>query len=88
MPLAGFLHMAGFKDRTHDLRTRAGAGSSGFGVALIVGDALLLQGGGLLAAVVAVDGDHGGDAEPDAGGGDERCDASGFHGGSLSGYFR
>ena len=69
MPLAGFLHMAGFKDRTHDLRTRAGAGSSGFGVALIVGDALLLQGGGLLAAAVAVDGDHGGDAEPDAGGG-------------------
>jgi len=43
MPLAGFLHMAGFKDRTHDLRTRAGAGSSGFGVALIVGDALLAR---------------------------------------------
>lgn len=50
-------------------RARAGAGSSGFGVTLIVGDALLLQGGGLLAAAVAVDGDHGGDAEPDAGGG-------------------
>lgn len=59
----------------------------GFGVALIVGDALLLQDSSLLAAAVAVDGDHGGDAEPDAGGSDECCDASRFRGGFLSGSF-
>ena len=59
----------------------------GFGVALIVGDALLQQDSSLLAAAVAVDGDHGDDAEPDAGGSDERCDASRFRGGSLSGSF-
>ena len=59
----------------------------GFGVALIVGDALPLQDGSLLAAAVAVDGDHGGDAEPDAGGSDECCDASRFRGGFLSGSF-